>query len=284
MYIYLSLFLYNSYTFLQSSWAKTCDFVVFVWWWYRRGEKAAAENSFRSMLQESGMGLAQVQWRPESEFKQVSNRGFSLDQNQFSPQYSSGDSTVTSQGLHPSTFHQNMDSTALYGSPSSILQGLLGPDNNNQQQQQQPHQANSFDQNRPMNFPYPSGYGLSSNNELVPSWSNKVPQFLRGSPPKQLSPPNNQLHFTNNAPFWNASEAAAIKDVRSSFFPSLQPPFSTTPNFDVQSKVYYYLVHNIFYNIDVKGIGMYMYMYNIASYLSYNIIIRVELKHCIWGL
>ncbi|XP_027928852.1 transcription factor bHLH123-like isoform X3 [Vigna unguiculata] len=208
----------------------------------RRGEKGT-ENSFRSMLQENlsssrtnfqqetGVELSQqVQWRSEkmfsaesssNEFKQV-NRGFSLDQSKFSPQYSSGDSTVTSQGLPSSNFQ--MDSSALYGTPS-ILQGLLGPDHNNQQQ------PSSFE-NRSMSFPYPTTYGLNSNNELIPSWS-KVPQFLRGSPPKQ--PPNNQLHFTNNAPFWNASEAANFKDVRSSFFPSLQPPFST-PNFEVQSK------------------------------------------------
>ncbi|RDX74799.1 Transcription factor bHLH123, partial [Mucuna pruriens] len=200
-----------------------------------RGEKGT-ENSFRSMLQEnlsssrtnfeqeSGMGLSQqVQWRSEkmfsadqsssNEFKQV-NRGFSLDQSQFSPQYSSGDSTVTSQGLPSSNFQ--MDSSALYGTPS-ILQGLLGHDNNPPQQQPSS-----------ISFPYPTSYGLNS-NELVPSWS-KVPQFLRASPPKQ--PPNNQLHFTNNAPFWNASEVANVKDVRSSF---LQPPFST-PNFEVQSK------------------------------------------------
>ncbi|XP_061369567.1 transcription factor bHLH123-like [Gastrolobium bilobum] len=203
-----------------------------------RGEKAS-ESSFRSMLQENlnssstnfqqetGIGLSQVHWRPEklftaesstNEFKQV-NRGFSLDQTQFSPQYSSGDSTITSQAL-PSTFH--MDSSALYGNPS-ILQGLLGPESN-----QQPQQG-SFE-NRPMNFPYSTSYGLNS-NELMPSWA-KVPQFLRASPPKQ--PPNNQLHFTNNAPFWNASEAT-IKDARSTFFPSLQPPFST-PNFAVQPK------------------------------------------------
>ncbi|OIW05958.1 hypothetical protein TanjilG_11645 [Lupinus angustifolius] len=197
-----------------------------------RGEKAS-ESSFRSMLQENlsssntnfqhetGIGLSQqVQWRPEpsstNEFKQV-NRGFSLDQTQFSPQYSSGDSNVTSQGI-PSTFH-----TDHY---PSVLQGLLGPESN---------QQGSFENIRPMSFPYSPSYGLNS-NELIPSWpGSKVPQFLRASPPKQPPIPNsNQLHFTNNAPFWNASEAP-IKDARPSFFPSLQQPFST-PSFDVQSK------------------------------------------------
>ncbi|KAK7293668.1 hypothetical protein RJT34_16540 [Clitoria ternatea] len=171
-----------------------------------RGEKGT-ENSFRSMLQEK---LSSSRTKP-------SNRGFSLDQNQFSPQYSSGDSTVTSQGL-PSTNFQ-IDSSALYGTPSSILQGLLGPDTNQQQQQAA---SNSFE-NRPMSFSYPTSYGLNSNHhhELMPSTWSKVPQFLRASPLKQQSPNSNQLYFTNNALFWNASEAANIKDVRSSFFPSL---------------------------------------------------------------
>ncbi|GAU26340.1 hypothetical protein TSUD_101730 [Trifolium subterraneum] len=116
-----------------------------------------------------------------------------------------------------------MDSSTLYGTPPSILQG-------------------SFENRSMSSFPYPTNnYGLNSNNELnmnMPSndWSNKVPQFLmRTSPPKQLT--NNQLHFTNNTPFWNASHEGpnSIKDVRSSFFPSLQPQFST-PSFDPHSK------------------------------------------------
>uniref|UniRef100_A0A0R0JS25 BHLH domain-containing protein n=1 Tax=Glycine max TaxID=3847 RepID=A0A0R0JS25_SOYBN len=221
-----------------------------------RGEKGS-ESSFRSMLQEnlsssntnfqpqesgSNIGLSQhhhhhhhhqqLHWRPEKLFSAESSsnefkRGFSLDQTQFSPQYSSGDSTVTSQGL-PCSFQMDY-----VGNPSSILQGLLGQEsnNNNNQQQQQPYQGGG---GGAMNFAYSAAasYGLNSNVELVRSWS-KVPQFLRASPPKQQ--PNNQLHFTNNAPFWNANSEPAIKDSRSSFIPSLHPPFSTS-NFDVQSK------------------------------------------------
>jgi len=219
--------------------------------WCRRGEKGS-EGSFRSMMQENlsspGTTFQQesgnnnialshhqpVHWRPEKLFSAESSsnefkRGFSLDQTQFSPQYSSGDSTVTSQGL-PCTFQMDY-----VGNPSSILQGLLGHESNNQQ----PHQGGSGSfENRPMNFPYSAtSYGLSSNIELVPSWS-KVPQFLRASPPKQ--PPNNQLHFTNNAPFWNANSEPSIKDARSSFISSLQPPFSPS-NFDVQSKVLHFI-------------------------------------------
>lgn len=187
-------------------------------------------NNFQ---QETGnMGSSQVQWRERlfsgmsgnesatNEFKPL-NRGFSLDP-PFSPQYSSGDSTVTCQGL-PSSFQ--MDS-ALYGSPSAILQGLLGPDN-------QPHQQPSLE-NRPMSFSYPANYGALNSTELLPSWS-KVPQFLRSSPPKQT--PSSQLHLSNNAPFWNASEAA-MKDVPPSFFPSLQQQQFPTPNFDEKPKVY----------------------------------------------
>ncbi|XP_044490096.1 transcription factor bHLH123-like isoform X2 [Mangifera indica] len=200
-----------------------------------RGDKS--ENSFRSILQENlnssanyqqetGLGSSQVHWRSEklfsgvsgdssvNEFKQI-NRGFSLDhQPQFSPHGgSSSDSTVTCQGL-PSSFQ--IDSSALYGSPSTILQGILGAPENNDNNNNQPHQSS-------MNYQY--GGASSYGNELVPSWS-KVPQFLRTSPPKQ-PPQHSHLHFSNNAPYWNAS-AASMNDVRSSgFFPSLQTPYAT---------------------------------------------------------
>lgn len=186
------------------------------------GEKGT-ENSFRSILEEN-LSSTRNNFEQENVMgmcQQVNRNNFSLDQNQFSPQYSSGDSNVITSQCLPTNFQ--MDSSALYGTPS-ILQG-------------------SFE-NRSMSstLPYPTNnYGLNSNNELniMPSsnnWSNnKVPQFfMRTSPPKQ--PTNNQLHFTNNTPFWNASEAPnSIKDVRSTFFPSLQPQFST-PNFDSHSK------------------------------------------------
>ena len=183
-----------------------------------------------------GMGSSQVQWRDKmfsgvggdassvNEFKQIS-RGFSLDQSsQFSPHGNSSDSTATCQGL-PSSFQ--MDSTALYESPSTILQGLLGSENQAQQ---------SSYENRSINYQYgaaTASYGLNT-NELLPSWSNKVPQFLRSSPPKQLL--HGQLHFSNNAPFWNPSAAASMTDVRPGFFPSLQTQFPTG-NFDEKTKV-----------------------------------------------
>ncbi|KAL1325430.1 transcription factor bHLH123 isoform X2 [Arachis ipaensis] len=147
-----------------------------------------AEKTSEMLQQETGMGL--------------SNRGFSLDQTQFSPQYSScsGDSNITSQQLLSSNFQMDSSSSAPLYCNTSMLQGLLGPESNNQA-----HQGPIS------NFPYSTC--LNSNNN------------------------NNQLHFTNNAPFWNASEPApvSIKDARSIFFPSLHQPFSA-PSFDQQSK------------------------------------------------
>ncbi|XVF70484.1 hypothetical protein PTKIN_Ptkin11bG0165200 [Pterospermum kingtungense] len=201
-----------------------------------RGDKS--ETSFRSMLQDhnlnsnanyqqetggTGIGSAQVQWRSE--------KMFSLDQSppsQFSPHGSSSDSTVTCQSLPASSFQ--MDSTALYGTPT-ILQGLLGSEN-----------QSSYD-NRSINYQYgaaaSASYGMNT-NELLPSWSNKVPQFLRSSPPKQYLPGHGhghgQLHFSNNAPFWNPSAAASMTDIRPGFFPSsLQAQFPTG-NFDEKPK------------------------------------------------
>ncbi|XP_048325105.1 transcription factor bHLH123 [Ziziphus jujuba] len=221
-----------------------------------RGEKSA-ESSFRSILQENmnananfqqeGGVQQQLQWRDHKLFAaaaaggdSTSNRsagggggGFSLDQSsQFSPQYSSGDSTITSSFQMDSAAAA---AAALYGNQSTILQGLFGgtdTSNNNNNNNQQSSSSNSF--------PYPATtYGIGSINELPhhhhhhqqqqqPSTWSKVPQFLRtGSPPKQQQQqPYNHLHFSNNAPYWNASEAA-IKEVRPGFFPSLQPQFPT---------------------------------------------------------
>ncbi|XP_050215377.1 transcription factor bHLH123-like isoform X2 [Mercurialis annua] len=197
------------------------------------GDNSKHEGSFRSMLQENlnstsnyqqetGIGGSpQVQWR-ERVFSgggggggggdsSVNPRGFSLEQPQFSPHGSSSDSTVT---------NFQMD----YGNPSTMFQGLLS--DNHQQQQQQQQQSSLA-----TNYPYGGNNYCLANNELVPSpssWS-KVPQFLRNnnSPPKQ-----NHLHFSNNAPFWNAS-ATSINDVRPTFFPSLQPQF---PSSDFEEK------------------------------------------------
>ncbi|XP_058221346.1 transcription factor bHLH123 isoform X2 [Rhododendron vialii] len=169
-----------------------------------RGGKA--ETSFRSAIQEdlntsasfrSEIGMES----PANEYKQI-NRGFLLDQPQLMDQ-------------------------AAYGSPSTLLQGLLSTDHNQQQVQQQ----SGFD-NQPMNYPYPASYGMSSGEVLLPNSWSKFPNFLRpNSPPKQHQAPPSQLQFSNSGQFWNASTT----DVRSSFFPSLQSQFPP-PSFDEKPK------------------------------------------------
>ncbi|GKV49059.1 hypothetical protein SLEP1_g55832 [Rubroshorea leprosula] len=185
-----------------------------------RGDKP--ESGFRSMVPETvGVGIgssSQLHWRTEkmfsgvgsdsavNEFKQINPRGFSLDQ----PYGSSSDSTTSFQ----------MDSPALYGSQSTILQGLLVPENQAQQ--------SSFE-TRSMNYQYGTGYSINP-NEFLPSWS-KVPPFLRTSPTKQS--PHSQLQFSNNAPFWNPL-ATSISDTRPTF-PSLQTQFPS-PSFEEKPK------------------------------------------------
>ncbi|XP_023522937.1 transcription factor bHLH123-like isoform X3 [Cucurbita pepo subsp. pepo] len=130
------------------------------------------------------------------------NRGFSLDHHhqQFtSPShYSSTDSAVTSFPIDTTTA-----ATTLYGNSTTLLQGLLGGE------QQQVSAAAS------MNYPYNSHYGINSNEFMAAgaSWSpsTKLPQFLRNSTP------HNQLQFSNNTAFWNASD---MKDVRPSYVPT----------------------------------------------------------------
>ncbi|GAA0145904.1 basic helix-loop-helix transcription factor [Lithospermum erythrorhizon] len=65
----------------------------------------------------------------------------------------------------------------------------------------------------------------------------KFPQFLvRGSSQlEQQQQSVGQLQFSNSAPFWNATATAAMDDVRSSFFPSLQTQL-TTHTFDEKQK------------------------------------------------
>ncbi|KAI3708491.1 hypothetical protein L2E82_37663 [Cichorium intybus] len=156
-----------------------------------------------------------------SDLKQTNVRGFQLDQ----PMHESvNESIITCQGLNSS--FQNLD---LYGSPSTIMQSLFGSDASQQQQD------SGYSQNQGMSYSlYQSNYdgmnehtGGGVGGELSASNWSKFPQsqefVVNSSPPKvQLTDMGgNQLHFSNNARFWNAS-STAITDIRSSFFPSLQ--------------------------------------------------------------
>ncbi|KAL8264340.1 hypothetical protein R6Q59_022470 [Mikania micrantha] len=203
-----------------------------------------SDGGFRNLLQDqdnslssntSNFQLESNLWRPQkmypassqdssSDFKQINVvRGFHLDQPM---QDSDNESIITCQGLNSS--FQNID---LYSTPSNIMQSLFGSDNNQQQQQ---HQDSGFDQNQGMGYSlYPSsgcygGSNVPAGDLSTSNWSKFPPQhqeFGVNSPSKvqQLAEMGggNQLHFANNARFWNASPGA-VNDNRSSFFPSLQ--------------------------------------------------------------
>ncbi|KAK8358542.1 hypothetical protein V6Z12_A04G028300 [Gossypium hirsutum] len=161
---------------------------------FMRGDHKS-KTSFKSMLEEHNLNASNPNYHQEMMgFKHQSS-------SQFSP--CSSDSSIIN----------NMDSTSLYGSPSTILQGLLGTENQTYE-------------NRSINYQY----GMNNNDPLLPNSWSKVPQFLKNSPPK-----NGQLHFSNNAPFWNPSAAttAPMVDHRPpGFFPSFP-----TLNFDEKPKV-----------------------------------------------
>ncbi|KAJ0593494.1 putative transcription factor bHLH family [Helianthus annuus] len=199
-----------------------------------------SDSGFRNLLQDqdslssntTNFQLENNLWRPQkmypassqdssSDFKQINVRGFHLDQQM--PD-SDSESIITCQGLNSS--FQNMD---LYGAPSTIMQSLFGSDHNQQQQD------SNFDQNQGMsNYSlYQSSYGglnvpggVGGGELSTSNWSKFPPQPLEfgvNSPSKvQLDMGGNQLHFANNARFWNASAAGGVNDIRSSFFPSLQ--------------------------------------------------------------
>ncbi|XP_039131576.1 transcription factor bHLH112-like isoform X2 [Dioscorea cayenensis subsp. rotundata] len=92
---------------------------------------------------------------------------------------------------------------------NSVAQGLYEQENKSQQQQ-------SLFQS-PMVFQH-----------------TDLPQFLKSSSPKHHAL-SNQLHFSNNTPYWNASGGTAGVDVRPSFYASLpshfvQQAFEQKPN------------------------------------------------------
>ncbi|CAN1239402.1 Transcription factor bHLH123 [Linum grandiflorum] len=194
-----------------------------------RGEKGTdhhqqQQGSFRSMLQIENLnstppgyepGGGGGLWRERSsssvyssensnsmnEFKQIA-RGFSLDQ-----------PAAVHDFCHVSTPDTSAAGFQLGsgGGGGGMFHGgeLLGTEPNH-------HMGN-----------YPPSYGgggsssSSANNDMSSgNWSssNKVPQFLRGNSPP--APKHSQLHFSNNAPFWNASGAMST-DVRPAggFFP-----------------------------------------------------------------
>lgn len=180
-----------------------------------------AENNYNSMLQEDmnsrlnyqqerGVDSSQIQknWSPKNfssggdelsvtAFKSM-NQDFPLD-----TVTSSGNCKVTCQGLSAG-FPLG---AASYGYPSTLVQSLFDPD---------PQPPQSLFDNRSMSYSSTANYGTNS-NELSPSWP-KLSPFL----PKQQP---GGLHFSNKAPFWNASSAALTDNIRPGLLPSSQSQF-----------------------------------------------------------
>ncbi|KAJ4975130.1 hypothetical protein NE237_000236 [Protea cynaroides] len=155
-----------------------------------RGSGRAADTNFHSMLQVQDDLSSRPNFQADTGSFSGGGEDFSLN---------------SSQGMPTGSF------------PSYALQGLFDPP------ETQLHQHH-----RSINNPSPN-YRINTGEFMSPpslSWP-KFSAFLKSSPPKQQQ---QQLHFTNNAPFWNAS-AAAMDDGRSAFFSSQQSQF-LTPTFE----------------------------------------------------
>ncbi|KAK1391776.1 Transcription factor bHLH123 [Heracleum sosnowskyi] len=222
---------------------------------FRRGiEKSDENSSFRSMLQEDHDQLssnttnfqqAEQQWPPRSQKMMMysSSSAATDSEGVFSSLNPSQllSSTHHHHHLNPNTIdHLDSSLSMQYQnnpSTTSMLPGLLGYEINHQpQQQQQQQQSTPFDNRSPMtNFnSYPTSYGMNSSSS---SDHDHHQLIMQPNPWPPNNKPQNQLHLSNNAPFWNASTAAPIinHDVRSNFFPSLQMQ-SASSTFDEKPK------------------------------------------------
>lgn len=219
----------------------------------RRGiEKSDENSSFRSMLQEDHDQLssnttnfqqAEQQWPPRSQKMMMysSSAAATDSEGVFSSLNPSQlmSSTHHHHHLNPNTIdHLDSSLSMQYQnnpSTTSMLPGLLGYEISHQPQQQQ---STPFDNRSAItNFnSYPTSYGMNSSS----SSDHDHQQLIMQQPNSWASnnKPQNQLHLSNNAPFWNASTAAPIinHDVRSNFFPSLQMQ-SASSTFDEKPKV-----------------------------------------------
>ncbi|KAK9080643.1 hypothetical protein SSX86_000401 [Deinandra increscens subsp. villosa] len=163
-------------------------------------------SSNTNNFQENQWKSHRVSSESPPEFKRVNVRGSRLDEQ---AHYNE------ENRLNPGFESMNHS----YGSNSTIIQTLFGSDSNTSLQQD-----SSYDLNQEMSYPYPSSYSgmtMSGGDGGGGEYSQPPPpqEFSTNSPSK-VQPENitAQLHFSNNAQFWNAS-AASMNDIRSSFFP-----------------------------------------------------------------
>ncbi|PPR93186.1 hypothetical protein GOBAR_AA27487 [Gossypium barbadense] len=174
----------------------------------KRGDKS--EVSFRSMLQDHNLNASNANYQHQ----QQETGGIGSSQLHWRDKMFTGDAELKQIGrgfsLDQSQFSphgSSSDSTVTCQSLPSSFQ---------------------MDSSTALYGTAATSYGMNTNDQLLPNALSKVPQFLRSSPPKQQL--HGQLHFSNNAPFWNPSAAAAASmtdHVRPGFFPSLQTQFQT---------------------------------------------------------
>ncbi|THU75075.1 hypothetical protein C4D60_Mb04t40080 [Musa balbisiana] len=165
------------------------------------------ETSFHAMLHEEVSARAIFGHYQSIESNQVqtgiettmnlprdANQNFVLDHHHhLSSGNESGDVGVSSYPLIISSS---------YGSPSSMLQGILEAESRTLQPPVYDDWAT--------NYQSPMMDCRDSTNELLQSsW----PQLLKSSPPKHH--PGNLLQFSNNAPFWNATATASVSETNS---------------------------------------------------------------------
>ncbi|KAJ0751290.1 putative transcription factor bHLH family [Helianthus annuus] len=143
-----------------------------------------------------------------SEFKQINVRGAQLDEH---ARYN--DENRLNPGFQPMDDHS-------YGSNSTLIQSLFGSDSNTSVQQD-----SSYDQNQGISYSYPPSYGgmTVSGGGGGEEYALPPPQqefSTNSSPSKVQGNIATQLHFSNNARFWNASA--------SNFFPLQMQSASST--------------------------------------------------------
>ncbi|RWW64898.1 hypothetical protein BHE74_00027831 [Ensete ventricosum] len=165
-----------------------------------------AETGFHDMLHEEVSARAvfgqyqsiesnQVQTGTETTMNlpRDSNQNLVLDHHHLSSGNESGDVGVSS---YPLTISSS------YGSPSSMLQGILEAESRTLQQPVYDDWAT--------NYQSPMMACRDSTTELLQSsW----PQLLKSSPPKHH--PGSLLQFSNNAAFWNATATSSVSETNS---------------------------------------------------------------------
>ncbi|URD97783.1 hypothetical protein MUK42_30442 [Musa troglodytarum] len=171
-----------------------------------RNRARGDETSFHAMLHEEVSARAIFGQYQSIESNQVqtgiettmnlprdANQNFVLGHHHLSSGNESGDVGVSSYPLIISTS---------YGSPSSMLQGILEAESRTLQ----PPVYHDWD----TDCQSPMMDCRDSTNELLrSSW----PQLLNSSPPKHH--PGSLLQFSNNAPFWNATATASVSETNS---------------------------------------------------------------------